>query len=112
MNENEFFDENDTSSDSSAIGSDSFLDSEYVGNEETGQNELEGGSQNDYTSLLTGINTNLDTISGQIDLLNDNVNVLNENIKFGIGLEFVIIVFVLIKVAYHIVGGILGLNKV
>lgn len=99
-----------TSDSVSDSDSDSVSD-ELHGNEENEQSQSEGIDEVDYSDLLTSINGSCSDINAQVEVLNENVIVLNENIKFGISLLFVIVVFLLIKCAYHILGSILGLNK-
>ena len=112
MNDDEFENEsNSSASDSGNDISDSNDNSELPGNEEEGSSESEGTSEVDYSELLTDISGTCDNISAQVEVLNDNVVILNENLKFGIGLLFVIVFFLMIKTAYHIIGSILGLNK-
>lgn len=112
MEENGFENEsNNASISSSSVDLDSYDDTDVSGYEEEESGESEGISEVDYTDLLTCIDGNITDITAQIDVLNENVNVLNENIKFCTCLVFVVVVFLLIKCAYHILGSVLGLNK-
>lgn len=112
MNDDEF--ENESYSPSSDSGDnigDSNDNNDLQGNEEEESSESEGTPEVDYSELLIDISGTCDNISAQVEVLNDNVVILNDNLKFGIGLLFVIVFFLMIKTAYHIIGSVLGLNK-
>lgn len=110
---NEFSIEDIFTSDSSDSLSDSVVDNGLYGYEkEVEQSSSDGSTEIDYSSLLTDINTDVNSLIYEVDNLNDSVCTLNENIKICTGLVFVLVVLVGIKYIYHILTSILGIGLV
>lgn len=89
---------------------------------EPGEQEPEdpevGDDTQDYTIYFDNLSSDCDLIveqneyiSEQLYTLNENIVVLNENIKIGIGFGFVLMVYIMIKIAYGIFNKVFNIEK-
>ncbi len=99
----------------SVPGSSSVL---YESGEQEEESKQDRDTSQDYTVYLDNISTNTDLLVTQdqslilaVDNLNNNLITLHEDLKIGIGFGFVLMVYIIIKIAFGIFNKVFATDK-
>ena len=86
--------------------------------EQEEESEQDGDNTQDYTVYLDDISSNTDLLVTQnesvlldIDNLNNNLVTLHNDLKIGIGFGFVLMVYIIIKIAFGIFNKVFAVDK-